>query len=174
MKLKIKIKELTKGCMPRIIKDGEWIDLKAARDIQLEGLTADQLKQKEGVKRRKVNFKWEMVPLGVAMQLPKGYEAIVVPRSSTFKKWYTIMTNSMGVIDCSYNGNEDEWKFPVLMFENGTIHKGDRICQFRVQLSQKATMWQKIKWLFTSGIKLVQTDELNNKSRGGFGSTGVK
>ena len=74
----------------------------------------------------------------------------------------------------SYNGNEDEWKFPAVAIRPTFIEKGTRICQFRVQLSQKATVWQKIKWLFTSGIKLVEVDNLDNTNRGGFGSTGVK
>lgn len=176
MKAKIKIKALTPGCMPEIVDKGDWIDLKAARDVKLEGMTADTLKRTHKDERnyRRVNFKWELIPLGVAMQLPPGYEAIVAPRSSTFKKWYTMETNSIGIIDNSYNSDKDEWKFPVLMFENGHICKGDRICQFRIQLSQKATLWQKIKWLFTSGIKLVQVNELGNKERGGFGSTGVR
>ena len=175
MKVKIKVKELTKGCMPQIIGEGDWIDLKASKEVKLEGFRAGILKRTNGDKDnyRRVNFKWELVPLGVAMQLPKGYEAVVVPRSSMFKRWYTIQTNSVGVIDCSYNGDDDEWHMPVLMFENGVIHKGERICQFRVQLSQKASIWQRIKWLFTNGVKLVQVDELGNKSRGGFGSTGV-
>ncbi len=175
MKAEVKIKEITKGCMPFITEKGDWIDLRAAKEIKLEGFRADTLKRhhKDENNYRKVNFKWELVPLGVAMQLPPGYEAVVAPRSSTFKKWYTMEANSIGVIDNSYNGNTDEWHFPILMFEDGVIHEGDRICQFRIQLSQKATLWQKIKWLFTSGIKLVQVDELDNENRGGFGSTGV-
>lgn len=176
MKAKIKIKELTPGCMPEIIVDGDWIDLRASRDITLEGMRADTLRRHSGDKGnyRKVNFKWELVPLGVAMKLPKGYEAIVAPRSSSFKKWYITVPNSFGVIDNSYSGNNDEWHMPALMFEEGIIHKGERICQFRIQLSQKATVWQKIKWLFTNGIKIEQVNELDNKDRGGFGSTGVK
>ena len=74
----------------------------------------------------------------------------------------------------SYNGDNDEWKFPAIAIRETTIEKGTRICQFRIQLSQKATFWQKLKWLFSSRVKLVEVDSLNNKSRGGFGSTGVK
>ena len=176
MKAKIKVKELTQGCMPEIIVNGDWIDLRASKEIILEGLKSETLKRHSDPSKnyRKVNFKWESIPLGVAMKLPAGYEAIVAPRSGAFKKWYVTMTNSIGVIDNKYSGNNDEWHFPVLMFDEGTIHKGERICQFRIQLSQKATVWQKIKWLFTNGVKIVQVDELDDNNRGGFGSTGVK
>lgn len=74
----------------------------------------------------------------------------------------------------SYNGNGDEWKFPAVAIRPTSIEKGTRICQFRVQLSQKATMWQKIKWLLSSGIELVEVGNLSNTNRGGFGSSGVK
>ena len=74
----------------------------------------------------------------------------------------------------SYNGDNDEWKFPAIAIRETTIEKGTRICQFRIQLSQKATLWQKLKWLFSNGRKLVEVDSLNNEARGGFGSSGVK
>lgn len=73
----------------------------------------------------------------------------------------------------SYRGNDDEWHYVCSTMTKATIHKGDRICQFRIQLSQKATFWQKLKWLFSSGIELVEVDKLNDTNRGGFGSTGV-
>lgn len=176
MKAKIKVKELVEGCMPEILENGDWIDLRAAKDVTLEALKAGILKRHHNPENnyRRVDFKYEPVPLGIAIKLPKGYEAIVAPRSSAFKKWWIMEANSIGIIDNAYNGNNDQWIMPVLMFEDGVIHKGDRICQFRIQLSQKATVWQKIKWLFTNGVKLVQVDELNNQDRGGFGSTGVK
>ena len=72
----------------------------------------------------------------------------------------------------SYNGNKDEWKFPAIAIKDATIKKGTRICQFRIQLSQKATIWQKIKWLFSNKIELVQVDNLSDNNRGGIGSTG--
>ena len=115
-----------------------------------------------------------MLPLGVAMRLPEGFEANIVSRSSTFKKFGFIQVNSFGIIDNSYNGNDDEWKDPVYFLKDGVISYGDRICQFRLNLSQKATVWQKIKWLFTSGFEFVEVDSLGSESRGGFGSTGVK
>lgn len=73
----------------------------------------------------------------------------------------------------SYSGNEDEWKFPALATRETTINKGDRICQFRIQLSQKATIWQKLRWLFSRKIELVKVDNLDPNNRGGFGSSGI-
>lgn len=179
MKMKIKVKVLTKGCMPRVIDKGDWIDLICAEDMEPKALQSGVLKEqtdKYGIVSRVRNVEAEVtyIPLGVAMKLPKGYEAIVLPRSSTPKKFGITCGNSMGVIDNSYCGNEDEWKFPAVAIRPTSIEKGTRICQFRIQLSQKATMWQKIKWLFTSGIKLVEVDDLGSTNRGGLGSTGVK
>ena len=178
MKLKIKVKILTKGCMPKIIEKGEWIDLKLAETVHLIPSQAGTLKKKQEqsqtISYRNVTSEVTYLPLGIAMELPKGFEAIVLSRSSTPKKLGIVCANSMGIIDNSYNGDNDEWKFPAIALKETTIEEGTRICQFRIQLSQKATMWQKIKWLFSSGIELVEVDSLNNKSRGGFGSSGVK
>ena len=123
---------------------------------------------------RDVKFDFKLIPLGVAMKLPKGFEAVLLPRSSTYKKFGIIQTNSIGVIDNTYCGNNDEWKYPAIALRDTVIKKGDRICQFRIQLSQKATLWQKIKWFLSSGIKIIKVDSLDNNDRGGFGSTGVK
>lgn len=179
MKLKIKVKEITKGCMPYIIQNGDWIDLVCAEDIKINAPQADTLKEihfNDGsrAKYRNVTADLEYIPLGVAMQLPKGFEAIVAPRSSTPNKFGIMCANSFGVIDGCYCGNNDEWKFPVVAIRPTFIEKGCRICQFRIQLSQKATLWQKIKWLFSSGVELVKVDNLQENNRGGFGSTGVK
>lgn len=179
MKLKIKVKEITKGCMPYIIQNGDWIDLVCAEDIKIDAPQADTLKEihfNDGsrAKYRNVTADLEYIPLGVAMQLPKGFEAIVAPRSSTPNKFGIMCANSFGVIDGCYCGNNDEWKFPVVAIRPTFIEKGCRICQFRIQLSQKATLWQKIKWLFSSGVELVKVDNLQENNRGGFGSTGVK
>ena len=103
------------------------------------------------------------------MEIPKGYEAILAPRSSTFRKYGLLQTNSIGVIDNSYCSEEDEWGMAVVATRRVTIPKGTRVAQFRIQLSQKATPWQKIKWLFCSAPKLQQVTELNNPKRGGFG-----
>ena len=121
----------------------DWIDLRAAEDITL----------KQG--------EFKLVPLGVAMQLPAGYEAHVVPRSSTFKNVGVLQVNSMGVIDASYCGDNDQWFMPVLAMRDTEIHVNDRICQFRIMKKQEE-------------IEFVEVDHLKDKSRGGFGSTGVK
>lgn len=169
----IKVLEKTEGCMPVIIDKGEFIDLRTAEDITLECPYAKILhkhKTKEGVERkREVILHSTLIPLGVCMEIPQGYEAILVPRSSTFKKWGILQTNSFGVIDNSFSSDEDEWKLPVVATKSITIPKGERICQFRIQLSQKATIWQKIKWLFSGKIKLRKVNHLNNEVRGGFG-----
>ena len=100
-----------------------------------------------------------MIPLGVAMKLPDGYEAHLVPRSSTFKNFGIIQTNHMGVIDQSYCGDHDEWKMPVLAMRDTVIRKGDRICQFRIMEKQP-------ELIFT------EVEHLTAPDRGGFGSTG--
>ncbi len=93
---------------------GDWIDLRAAEDIMLS------------------KNEFTLIPLGVAMELPEGYEALVVPRSSTFKKYGIIMANSIGIIDESYKGDNDEWHFPALAMRDTFIRKNERICQFRI------------------------------------------
>ncbi len=176
--MKIKVKLFNKLNPIEINKNGDWIDLKAAETVSLNGLEATTLKRpmKDGVRDtfREVKNNYYLLPLGVAIQLPKGYEAVVVSRSSIFKNYKCIMANSFGVIDNIYCGDNDQWYAPIIPFENTTIFEGDRICQFRVQLSQKATRWQKIKWLFSSGITIQYVDKLNNKNRGGIGSSGIK
>ena len=121
----------------------DWIDLRAAEDVKM----------------KKGDFK--LIPLGVAMELPAGYEAHVVPRSSTFKNFGVIQTNHMGVIDESYCGDNDQWYMPVLAVRDTEIHVNDRICQFRI-----------IKKM--DEIILEEVEELNNKNRGGLGSTGKR
>lgn len=106
------------------------------------------------------------------MQLPDGFEAIIIPRSSMFKNYGIMENNSVGLIDNSYSGNEDEWKLPAVVLKDCDIKEGDRVCQFKIQLSQKATFKQKLKWLLSSGIKFEFVDTLTNVNRGGFGSTG--
>ena len=121
----------------------DWIDLRATETIKL----------KKG--------EFTLIPLGVAMQLPKGYEAYVVPRSSTFKHYEIIQTNSFGVIDNSYCGDKDEWKMPVYATRDTTININDRVCQFRIIKNQPK-------------LKFKTVNTLNNKNRSGFGSTGNK
>ena len=129
-------------------------------------------------KPKEVEFSTALIPLGVAMLLPDGMEANVVARSGTFKNYGVLQTNTYGVIDggeFGYNGPNDEWKFPVVALRSTTISINDRVCQFRIQLSQKATMWQKLKWLFTNGIKIIEVEDLPEKEdRGGFSTTGTK
>ena len=121
---------------------GDWIDLRAAEDIEMcAGDTA-------------------LISLGVSMKLPVGYEAHVVPRSSTFKKWGILQTNSMGVIDNSYSGTNDIWKFPALAMRDTVINRNDRICQFRIVRRQP-------------DIEFEQVNVLDDTDRGGFGSTGT-
>mgnify|MGYP002746003685 FL=1 len=119
----------------------DWIDLRAAEDVDL----------KQG--------EFKLIPLGVAMQLPKGYEAHIVPRSSTFKNFGIIQTNHQGVVDCSYCGDNDQWFMPALAVWDTHISFNDRICQFRIMENQP-------KIAFDEVVSLSSTD------RGGFGSTG--
>ena len=141
--MKIRIKYLADIDRLPSIKLGDWQDLRAAEDIDLRA------------------GEFRLIPLGVAMEIPKGFEAFVVPRSSTFKKYHIIQTNSVGIIDNSYNGDNDQWFMPVLAMDNTHISKNDRICQFRVFSNQDEIEWE-----------VVET--LGNENRGGFGSTGVQ
>ena len=152
----IKIKYFTDKIDRLCYIDGksDWVDLRAAETVELKA------------------GEFKLIPLGVAMQLPKGYEAHVVPRSSTFKNFGIILTNSIGIIDWKYNGDSDEWGYPAYCIFKKHIQKGDRICQFRIQLSQKATFWQKLHWLLSSKIKIEHVEKLNTINRGGVGSTG--
>lgn len=176
--MKIKVKGITAGCLPFIIEKGDWIDLRAAETVSFKAPQAGVRKREtidgEIVSHRDVTFDFKIIKLGVAMQLPKGFEASILPRSSTPGKLGVICANSQAVIDNSYCGDEDEWRFPAIAFRDTTINKGERICQFRIQLSQKATIWQKLRWLFSNKIKLVSVDKLEGDNRDGFGTTGVK
>ena len=139
----IKIKYFTDKIEKLTYIDGksDWIDLRAADDIDL----------KQG--------EFKLIPLGIAMQLPNGYEAHIVPRSSTFKNFGIIQTNHQGVVDCSYCGDNDQWYMPVLAVRDTHISCNDRICQFRIMKNQP-------KIVFDEVTTLEGTD------RGGFGSTG--
>lgn len=174
MKLKIKIKVLTKGCMPIILKKGDWIDLIAAEDIHIPAPQAGTQYTKDDKKYRDVEISTVYIPLGISVELPKGFEAIIASRSSSPKKLNIFIPNGIGIIDNVYKGDDDQWYYVASSLKETIIEKGDRICQFRIQLSQKATMWQKLKWLFSSGIELVRVNSHNNINRGGLGSTGIK
>lgn len=173
MKLKIKVKVLTEGCMPVISEKGDWIDLKAAKDIEIRAAQAGVQYQEANEKYRDVHIATTYIPLGIAIKLPKGYEALIDSRSSGPKKMKLFIPSGQGVVDNCYNGNDDQWHYVAAPMSNANIKKGDRICQFRVQLSQKATVWQKLKWLFSSGIELVEVDDLGDDNRGGLGSSGI-
>ena len=121
----------------------DWIDLRCAQRTEL----------KAG------DFK--LIPLGVAMALPEGYEAHVVPRSSTFKKWGILQVNSMGVIDNSYCGDNDQWMMPVYATRDTVLEFGDRICQFRIMQNQPQ-------------LTFCEVERLEGADRGGFGSTGSR
>lgn len=121
----------------------DWIDLRASERVELHA----------------GDFK--LIPLGVAMQLPKGYEAHLVPRSSTFKNYGILQTNSCGIIDCTYCGDEDMWRMPVYATRDTVIEQNDRIAQFRIVENQPRIVFE-------------QVEMLGNENRGGFGSTGKK
>lgn len=125
------------------ISVGDWIDLRCSEDIEIQ------------------KGEYRQIPLGVAMELPKGYEALVAPRSSTYKKYKVLQTNSLGVIDCSYNGDNDMWCFPAYATENTKIEKNTRICQFRIIENQPEIEFEEVRCL-------------GNGDRGGIGSTGEK
>ena len=135
--VKIKCDDL--DCMTE--RNVDWIDLFTAEDTELKA------------------FDFKLIPLGVAMKLPEGYEANVVPRSSTYKKWNVIQANSFGVIDNAYCGNDDQWMFPAIALKDTFIPKHTRICQFKIMQNQP-------------NIQFNFVHELEDKNRGGFGSTG--
>ena len=140
---KIRIKYFTDKIEKLDYIDGksDWIDLRASEEVEL----------KAG------DFK--LIPLGVAMQIPEGFEGHLAPRSSTFKTWGLIQTNSVGVIDCSYCGDEDMWRMPVYATRDTVIHVNDRVAQFRIIENQPKIVFEEV-------------ESLGNDSRGGFGSTG--
>jgi len=178
MKLKIKIKRFKNENgeplvdFPKIIKKGEWVDLHASKECVLQAPQAGTLKGHD-VKHRDVVSEVTYIPLGVAMKLPDGYEAIIASRSSAAQKLGIMLANGIGIVDNSYQGDNDEWMYPAVTLRKTSIAQNTRLCQFRIQLSQKATMWQKIKWLFTSGIELVEVESLSGVDRNGLGSTGM-
>lgn len=177
--MKIKVKIITPGCMPTMTEKGDWVDLRAAETVHMRAPQAGVRKRKrdiggEQVSTRDVKFDYQLIRLGVAMKLPKGFEAVINPRSSTMKNFGVISANSQGVIDNSYCGNDDEWRFPAIAMKDTTIFQSHRICQFRIQPSQNATVWQKLRWLFSGKIKFEVVENLDSNSRGGFGTSGVQ
>lgn len=162
MRILVQVKE--DKYFPVIKEKGDWIDLYAAENIDLLPSTViDPI-------TKTISFHSVKIDLGVAMALPKGFEALVVPRSSLFNKKGLLLVNSVGVIDNSYRGNEDYWAFQALATRITRINKGEAICQFRIQPSQKATILAKLRWLFSNRITFIKS-KLGSKNRGGFGST---
>lgn len=178
MKLKILVKRFKNEegeplvSLPKVIKKGEWVDLSSAKDCILQAPQAGTLKGHD-VKHRDVVSEVTYIPLGVAMKLPDGYEAVMVSRSSAPKKMGIMMANNFAVIDNSYCGDGDEWMYPAVALRKTSIAQNTRLCQFRIQLSQKSTWWQKMKWLLSSGIEIVEVDSLGSNNREGLGSTGT-
>lgn len=147
MKIRVKYfdKDLYSGdsSLQRVGGKSDWVDLRSRVDLAM----------KRG--------DFAIIPLGVAIELPHGYEALLAPRSSTFKRWGVIQTNSVGVIDETYCGDNDEWGLPVFAMIDTEIHKGDRLCQFRLIEHQPA-------------FEVEVVEKLNNADRNGFGSTGER
>lgn len=139
----IRIKYFTDKIEKLTYIDGksDWIDLRAAKDMELKA------------------GEYAMIPLGVAMKLPEGYEAHIVPRSSTYKNYGLIQTNHMGVVDESYCGDNDQWHMPVYALRDTMIHVNDRVCQFRIMEHQPKIVFEEV-------------EALDAPDRGGFGSTG--
>lgn len=142
MKIKIKYHD-SEIAKLGVEQHGDWIDLRAAENVCFQ------------------TGEFKLISLGISMKLPEGYEAHIVPRSSTFKTWGLIQVNSMGVVDEAYCGDNDVWKFPALAFHPTTIHKGDRICQFRIVKKMEP-------------VEFVEVSKMDGPSRGGFGSTGAQ
>ena len=138
----IKVKARTPECVPTQAHDGEWYDLISPMRHDLH----------EG--------NWGTIDLGVCIEVPEGYEAILAPRSSTFKKYGIIQTNGVGVIDHSYCGDNDWWKMAIYATRDAIIPEGARIAQFRIQPIQPH-------------CNVVVVDQMGNEDRGGLGSTGV-
>lgn len=141
--MQIKIKYLSdKINKIKKIENGDWIDLVSSENIEMK------------------SGEHKLIPLGIAMKLPDGYEGYIVPRSSTLKNFGIIQGNHFGIVDNSYCGNDDEWKMSAYAVRDTKININDRICQFRIQKKQPE-------------IEFFEVDNLDDKSRGGFGSTGT-
>lgn len=141
MEKEIKIKYFNDVQEIEALEVGDWIDLRSAESVDIKA------------------GEYKLIRLGVAMELPEGYEALVAPRSSTFKNYGILLANSLGIIDESYKGDNDEWKFLAYATRDTHVEKNDRICQFRIIEHQPK-------------IKLTKVESLGNADRGGIGTTG--
>lgn len=142
--MQIQIRYFTDQIEPLRYVDGksDWIDLRAAETVELKA------------------GEFKLIPLGVGMKLPAGYEALVAPRSSTFKNYGVLQANSLGIVDESYCGDNDQWRWPAYAVRDTVIHVNDRICQFRIIEHQPK-------------LEFCPVEHLDGPDRGGFGSTGV-
>lgn len=142
--MQIEIRYFTDQIEPLRYVDGksDWIDLRAAETVELKA------------------GQFRLIPLGVGMKLPEGYEALVAPRSSTFKNYGVLQANSLGIVDESYCGDNDQWRWPAYAVRDTVIHVNDRICQFRIIEHQPK-------------LEFCPVEHLDGPDRGGFGSTGV-
>lgn len=167
--MKVKIKYFSKD-YPRLkkISKGDWVDLRVdsikewrrneGREFDfVEYMSVPYTFKNKGISYRKGDI--IKFGLGVAMELPEGYEAEIRPRSSTFKKYGLIQTNSVGTIDNSYKGDNDEWMIEFIAMRDGAINRFDRVCQFRI-------------WENQPSFEFEEVDRLGNEDRGGYGSTG--
>lgn len=141
LQIKYHVKEIEK--LRYIDGKSDWIDLRAAENVSLK------------------TGEFTLISFGISVRIPEGYEAHVVPRSSTFKNFGILQTNSCGVIDSSYCGENDIWKMPVLAVRDTEIHVNDRIAQFRIMENQPRIIFEEV-------------EHMEGKDRGGFGSTGTK
>jgi dUTP pyrophosphatase len=141
--LKVKVKYHNEELIPiKKLDNGDWVDLRASEDVVMQA----------------GDFK--LISLGISIQAPSGYELNIVPRSSTYKNFGIIQANHFGIVDESYNGNNDIVKFPAIALRDTTINLNDRICQFRLNKKQPGLIFETVSFL-------------GNEDRGGFGSTGV-
>ncbi len=163
MKIRVKLHD---GQQPlEILAQGDWIDLRSNVEYTATGpfVSADSIVSDT-----------KLIPLGISMELPKHFEANILPRSGSFKNFGFTLLNSMGIIDHTYKGNKDEWMVNLEFLNSSHINKGDRIVQFRIRPSQFAPWWVHLKWIFKKKIEFVYVDDLENNNRGGFGSSGTK
>lgn len=172
--MKIKVKLFEGGMLPQVNEKGDLFDVFSRDVVKLKAPQAGVQRKFNNEKVRDVKFSNFLVHLGFAMEIPKGFKANLYPRSSTYNKWGIIFGNHVGQIDSTYCGDNDEWMVNAVAFRNTVINYGDKIAQFEIVPSSKATFWQKLKWLFSSKIEFVEVDSLNNLDRGGFGTTGSK
>ena len=139
LKIKYHVKELEK--LRYIDGKSDWIDLRVAENVSM----------KQG--------EYRLISMGISVEIPKGYEMLIVPRSSAYKNFGILQTNAMGVVDESFRGDNDIIHMPILAMRDTEIHINDRIGQFRLMPHQPE-------------VHFIEVDHLDNEDRGGFGTTG--